>query len=154
MSALLGAGAVIFSLAGCGGNSESGNSGSDVANAISNNTGTATNAAANTAAAVGNTVAGAGEAVANTATGAGEAVANTAAGVGKAVSGATLTPQIKTAFAGNKALNGSDINVDTANNTVTLTGTVASAAQKTLAGTIAKQKAAGYTIKNNLTVKK
>jgi len=153
MGALLGAGAVIFSLAGCGGNGDTANTGSDVANAVSNNTETAGDAAANTAAAASNTVANAGEAVANTAAGVGAAVSNTAAGVGAAVSDATLTPQIKTAFAGNKGLNGSDINVDTANKTVTLTGTALSNAQKTLAGSIAKQKAAGYTIKNNLTVK-
>ncbi len=145
MGALLGAGAIMLTLVGCGGNADGGNSGSDVANAASNNLGETANAAANGAAAVGNSVAGAG---------AGKMVANGAANAGKMMDAATLTPQIKTAFGGNKALNGSKIDVDTAGTTVTLSGTVTSAAQKTLAGSIAKQKATGYTITNNLKVGK
>ena len=161
MGALLGASAVFLTLAGCGGNTEEAppagggtsstssdrNSGSDVANAAANNLGTTANSAVNAAAGVGNAVAGAGQTVANGA-------ANVAAGVGKAVDGATLTPQIKTAFAGNKGLNGSKIDVDTnqATKTVTLTGTVTSPAMKTLAGSLAQQKASGYKVTNSLTV--
>ena len=92
------------------------------------------------------------KAVVNGAADAGKMVANGAANVGKAASEATLTPQIKTALGGNKALNGSMIDVDTNTTTkvVTLKGTVKSPAQKTMAEMIAKQKATGYKVVNQL----
>lgn len=147
MSALLGAGAVIFGLAGCGGK--------DAENAVANNMEQTGNAAVKGVDAVGNGVAGAGEAVVNGAKDLGQAASNVAVTTEKALDGATLTPQIKTAFGGNKALNGStiDVDTDTTAKTVTLKGTVTSAAQKKLAETIAKQKATGFKVVNNLTMK-
>ncbi len=182
MGALLGTGAVILALAGCGNGGDTAasdtanaavNGGDKVANKVADNLGDTANAVANGgakvvngaanvggavangAANVVNGAANAGAAVANGAANAGAAVANGAANVGAAASHAALTPLIKTAFGGNKALNGSSINVDTdvAAKTVKLSGTVTSAAQKTLAESIAKQKANGYTVVDNLSVK-
>lgn len=65
---------------------------------------------------------------------------------------ATITPAIKTAFGANAALKGSNINVDTTDQAVTLSGTVKNAAQSKIAEAIAKSKAAGYKIVNNLKV--
>ena len=175
IGALLGSGAIILALAGCGNNgadsttadaaNAASNGAGQVGNTVAGNLGDTANAAVKGANAVGNTVAGAGAAVvngaanvgkaaSNAAVGAGAAASNAAAGVGTAASNATLTPQIKTALGGNKALNGSNINVDTnqATKTVTLTGTVTSPDQKTVAETVAKQKATGFKVVDSLTV--
>ena len=68
-------------------------------------------------------------------------------GVGKAevaVKGmgnaATVTPAIKTALGASKAMAGSNINVDTTATQVTLSGTVKSPQQKSMAASIAKAK--------------
>ncbi len=156
MSALLGAGAVILALAGCADKDNSGQAESpaapgQVGNAVSDNLGDTANAVAGGVGAVGNAV-----------TGGGQAVANGAANAGKAVAGAgnnaAMTSSVKTALLGEKALNGAvsgiNVNSDSASKTVTLNGTVKSAAQKSLAGAIAKKNATGMTIKNNLKVGK
>lgn len=158
MGALLGAGVVILGLAGCADKNNNGQAETpvtgDAGNAVADNLGDTANAASNGVGKVVNGVANAGKAVENGAANVGKTVANGAANAGKTLDAATLTPQIKTAFGGNKSLNGSNINVDTVGKTVTLSGTVKSAAQKTLAGTLAKQKATGFTIANNLKVGK
>lgn len=173
MGVLLGAGAVIFSLAGCAdrngnGQPDSAATGGEVGNAVASGVNTAADAgaaAANTASEVGaaaaNTASEVGAAAANTAAGA----ANTAAGAGKAAAdavtgagaAATLTPKIKNALATQNSgpLKGSDINVNTdaSIKTVILKGTVKSAAQKTLAGSIAKKNSADFKVDNQLVVK-
>ncbi len=172
MSALLGAGAIILALAGCADKNNDGQAETPAApgqmtNAAADNLGDTANAAANGLGKVGNAAAGAGGAVVNAASNGGQAVANGAANAGGAMAnGASnmaagaaalaMTPKIKTAFGGEKGLNGSKIDVDTnaGTKTVTLKGTVTSAAQKTLASAIAKKNATGMTIQNNLTVKK
>lgn len=68
---------------------------------------------------------------------------------------ASLTPRIKIAMAGNKALKGSIINVDTVLNarTITLTGIVRSPEQKVLAGAISRYKTKGFQVQNHLVVR-
>ncbi len=73
----------------------------------------------------------------------------TAKDVGAAVA---ITPKVKSALLANTSLKGSSIDVSSVDKTVTLTGTVTNNAQKSLAGNIAKQQAAGYQIVNNLQV--
>ena len=69
---------------------------------------------------------------------------------------ATMTPKIKTALGANAALRGSNINVDTSEeyNAVVLRGTVTSAAQKTLAESVAKKNSGGYRVANRLVIKR
>ena len=118
--------------------------------------GGAVNAVENSAESVGNAASNAANAVGNAAVKAGDATVNAA---NKAMSGAKnlddaalMTPKIKTALGANAMLKGSNINVDTTDKNVTLSGTVKSAAQKNMAGNVAKQAAPGYAIKNNLMV--
>ena len=75
-----------------------------------------------------------------------------AAGAMKNVDDAAMTPKIKTALGANAALAGSDINVDSKDSGITLSGTVKNPAQKSLAEKIAKQNAPTYKITNNLKV--
>lgn len=82
---------------------------------------------------------------------AGNAVSG-ATGAMKNVDDAAMTPKIKTALGANAALAGSNINVDSKDSGVTLSGTVKNDAQKTLAEKIAKQNAPTYKITNNLKV--
>lgn len=74
---------------------------------------------------------------------------------GTAMAGATETAQVKTALTTDTRVDASDINVDTdeGKKTVTLKGSVPADSQKTIAETIAKEKAVGYTIINELIVK-
>ncbi len=85
-----------------------------------------------------------------------EKSAEAAAATGAAVGGALETGQIKSAIMADKRVDASDINVDTdeAKKTVTLKGSVKTEAEKVIAGEIAATKAAGYTIVNDLTVRK
>lgn len=149
-TAWLGAGAVIMTLAtGCPAPVEStenvvGAAGATTANVAD----AAADSTSNMAAAAGNNLDAAGTAVANGAMAAGNAVA----GAGDA---AIFTPKIKTALGANKAMEGSKINVDTmaAEKTVSLTGTVKSSAQKTMAEAMAKKEIpADYKIDNKLTM--
>lgn len=81
--------------------------------------------------------------------------AEAAASTGTAVSGALETGQVKTALTTDTRVDASDINVDTnePSKTVTLRGTVPADSQRGIAEQIAKDKAAGYTIVNLLTVR-
>ncbi len=73
---------------------------------------------------------------------------------GKAADAAVETMDVKMALAADTRVDASNINVDTdhVTKTVTLRGRVPSAAQKALAGEIAKGKATGYTVQNLLVV--
>lgn len=85
-----------------------------------------------------------------------EKTAEAASATGAAVGGALETGQIKTAIMADQRVDASDINVDTdeGKKTVTLKGSVKTEAQKVIAGEIAANKAAGYTIVNDLTIRK
>ena len=73
---------------------------------------------------------------------------------GRAAGAAFETADVKTALMTDRRVEAGDINVDTDHNTktVTLKGTVPTAAQKDIAGEIAKNEAKGYRIDNELTV--
>lgn len=162
-TAWLGAGAIMITLAtGCADKNNNGqpdsvattgevaNTAATGADATANVASNMADGASNVADAAGNKMDGAGTAVANGAMAAGEAVA----GAGDA---AIYTPKIKTALGANAALAGSNINVDTmaAEKTISLTGTVKSSAQKTMAEAIAKKNApADYKVDNKLTMGK
>lgn len=169
-AAWMGAGAIMLSLAGCADRNDNGqpdsvatndeiasttkegvdnvDAGADKMGNAMANTGNALAKGADTA------VDKTGNALANT----GNALAKGADKMGDAVTGAgaaaVLTPKIKTAIGAAAALKGSRIDVDTNGNTktITLKGTITSAAQKNLASNIAKQNAQGYKIVNNLTM--
>ena len=68
--------------------------------------------------------------------------------------GATNTVDVKSALIADGRVDASNINVDTVTNTktVVLKGSVPTAQQKTIAEQIARDKAKGYTIQNQLTV--
>jgi len=76
--------------------------------------------------------------------------------VGDRASAATKTADVKLALSMDKTVDASDINVDTdaATKVVTLKGTVASAEQRARAEAIAGREAAGFTIDNQLVVKR
>lgn len=78
-----------------------------------------------------------------------------AAATGTAVSGALETAQVKSWLTADTRVDASDINVETnePTKTVTLVGTVPADSQKTIAEQITKEKATGYTVVNNLTIK-
>lgn len=85
--------------------------------------------------------------------------ANTAqatAATGSAVAGALETAQVKSWLTADIRVDASDINVETnePSKTVTLLGTVPADSQKTIAEQITKDKATGYTVVNNLTIKR
>lgn len=101
---------------------------------------------------VANTVDTAGEKVSNAADNVGNVVSNVAKKVENSGDALATTPKVKTALANNVGLAGSNINVTTNNNQVILSGTVKSAAQKTLAGSIATKTGNGYKVINNLKV--
>ncbi len=157
----MGAGAIAVvatTLAGCGGATEAGNAvdgatstagakignvandaaavTSNVANAAGDNLKETANAASNVAGEVGNTVAG--------------ATSNTV----NAIGGMMKTADIKAKIIGAPSLNNpkNKIDVDSSDTTVTLSGSVQNAAQKTLAESIAKQNAGGRKVENKLTV--
>ena len=85
-----------------------------------------------------------------------EKTAEAASATGSAVEGAAETSQIKTAIMADTRVDAGDINVDTDENrkVVTLRGTVKTEAERVLAGEIANSKATGYSVVNNLSVKK
>lgn len=156
---VLGVGAIaLISVAGCTGQDQTGDgqTADSVPAAQMEQAGeNIQNAAGNVAAQTGDAVEGTGDAVANGAAAVGDSVAAGADKMGDAVANvddAAMTPKIKTALGANASLNGSSIDVDTANNTVTLKGTVKNAAQKTAAEAIAKREAPNYKISNELTM--
>jgi osmotically-inducible protein OsmY len=85
---------------------------------------------------------------------AGNAVVGAAEKAAPAVNAAKQTLDVKTALMADAAIDASKIDVDTdeATKTVTLKGTVANANQKSAAERIARAKAGGYSIHNQLTV--
>ena len=89
---------------------------------------------------------------------AGEAVAESAADATKdaavATAGAATTTSVKSALMADKSVDASKIDVDTDGSAkvVTLRGSVKSEAQRASAERIAKDKAEGYTVVNQLTI--
>jgi len=75
-----------------------------------------------------------------------------AAGAGAAVTDAGITAAVKTRLLADPDVAGLRIDVDTRDKVVTLTGTVATAAQKTEAGTIARDTTGVASVVNNLRV--
>ena len=104
----------------------------------------------------GATIKEAGRDVGNAAEKAGDAVAGAAKDVGATVHAGKQTLDVKTALLADTAIDASHIDVDTDENTktVTLKGSVPNAAQKASAERIARAKAEGYKVKNNLVVAK
>jgi len=86
---------------------------------------------------------------------AGDAVAGAAKDAGAAVHAGKQTLDVKTALMADSAIDASRIDVDTDENTktVTLKGSVPNAAQKASAERIAKDKAEGYKVRNLLVVR-
>jgi hyperosmotically inducible protein len=76
-----------------------------------------------------------------------------AAATGAAVSDGWITAKVKAKFADDTRLNGSSINVDTADHVVTLSGAVASGAAKTRAMEIAEGTEGVKRVVNQLVVK-
>ena len=85
---------------------------------------------------------------------AGDKAATAAGEAGDAVHGAKQTFDVKAALTADTSIDASHIDVDTNGDTrtVTLKGTVPTAAQKAAAERVARDKAEGYTIVNQLTV--
>lgn len=85
---------------------------------------------------------------------AGDTIAGAVRDVAPAADAAKQTLDVKAALMADSAIDASKIDVDTdaATKTVTLKGSVPTAAQKASAERIAKGKAEGYTVKNMLTV--
>ena len=71
---------------------------------------------------------------------------------GQAVNDGWITTKVKSSFVGVDALDGSDINVDTNGHVVTLRGTVASAAARARAVSLAKQVEGVKSVKDELTI--
>ncbi len=84
-----------------------------------------------------------------------EATSEAATKAGASVDAAAQTADVKMALMADTTIDASDVNVDTSNDTktVTLNGSVKSEAQKSRAETLARERAPGYTIVNNLIVK-
>ncbi|HEX8234687.1 MAG TPA: BON domain-containing protein [Abditibacteriaceae bacterium] len=105
---------------------------------------------------INNAVENAGEAATNVASKAGQAASNAADSFGNAAKNlddaATITPKVKTALGNSPVLKGSNIDVDTTDQSVTLTGSVKNAAQSKLAEATAKKNAPGYKIVNKIKV--
>jgi len=85
---------------------------------------------------------------------AGETAATVARNAGPVIDAARVTGSIKAALIADQAIDSSKIDVDTSDltKTVTLKGSVPNAAQKAQVESIARAKATGYTVKNNLVV--
>ena len=81
----------------------------------------------------------------------GDAMSN----AGKSVDAAMETGKIKSALLADTRVDAGDINVDTNKDTktVTLNGTVPTKKMRALAGDVARDKAPGYKVVNNLTIK-
>ena len=85
-----------------------------------------------------------------------EKVAEAGDAAGSAMAGGAKTADVKTALMADSLVVGTDINVDTneETKTVTLNGTVQSEAARDRAEQVAKDNATGYTVVNKLTIKK
>ena len=109
----------------------------------------ASNAAKHTGDAVATDTKKAGEAVSEAGTAAVEATKDAAANV----EDATMTPKVKTALLNAAGLETKDINVETANNMITLKGSVPDEKQKKQAETVAKGVAGSeYKVTNDLMI--
>ncbi len=173
----MGAGAIVMvSMTGCqdtnNNNQPDTISGPAASKAVENTAEAAGREAKEAGQAIENTAEAAGQAVENTAAAAGQAVEKTAEaakdvgekavtgaakavkGTSDAVKGAVNTGNVKTAILANPSVKGAnlDVTTDAKTGTVTLSGTVSNAAQKTVAGKIAAREAAGHKIINNLKV--
>ena len=84
--------------------------------------------------------------------GAADRAGDAAAGAGAAVTDAGITAAVKTRLLADPDVAGLRIDVDTKDKVVTLTGTVATAAQKTEAGSIARDTTGVASVTNNLKV--
>jgi hypothetical protein len=71
---------------------------------------------------------------------------------GQVIDDAAITAKVKTALLAEKGVSGTDINVDTAQGTVTLSGRVSEASQIERAGQVAKEVEGVKTVLNKLTV--
>lgn len=93
--------------------------------------------------------------ISNAADTAGQATENAAEGTADVATQSAITGKIKTALLADASVGATGINVDTVEDTktVTLSGEVTNAAQKTLAEKIAKKEAPDYKVDNKLTVK-
>src|SRR5918993_575887 len=87
----------------------------------------------------------------DTARNAGRETSEATGTAGQAVNDGWITTKVKSSFVGVDALEGSDINVDTNNHVVTLRGTVASAAARARAVSLAKQVEGVKSVKDELT---
>jgi osmotically-inducible protein OsmY len=98
----------------------------------------------------------AGRDVGNAAERAGDSLAGAAKDAGAAAHAAKQTLDVKTALMADSSVDASHIDVDTdeGTKTVTLKGRVPTAAQKATAERIARDKAEGYKVRNNLVVAK
>jgi len=87
---------------------------------------------------------------------AGNKVGDAASSTGRATDAAIQTMEVKSALIADKRVDASNINVDTdgATKTVTLKGHVPNASQKSIAERIARDKAEGYRVQNDLMVMK
>jgi hyperosmotically inducible protein len=74
--------------------------------------------------------------------------------VGEATKDAALTAAVKTKFLADTKISGLKIDVDTHNNVVTLSGTVPTAAEKSLAAKVAKETDGVKSVVNNLKIGK
>jgi len=103
------------------------------------------------ATACGNTADGAKEDTKNAA----EATSEAAASAGASMDAAAETADVKMALMADTTIDASDVNVDTNKDTktVTLNGSVKSEAQRARAEVVAREKAPGHTVVNNLIVK-
>ena len=103
------------------------------------------------ATACGNTADGAKEDTKNAA----EATSEAAASAGASRDAAAETADVKMALMADSTIDASEVNVDTNKDTktVTLNGSVKSEMQKSRAEAVAKEKAPGYTVVNNLIIK-
>ena|SRR5687768_6416107 len=105
-------------------------------------------------AAIGEAASDAGRAIGNAAEKAGDKIEGAANQAAPKADAAKQTLDVKTALQADASIDATRIDVDTdaSTRTVTLKGSVATAAQKATAERIAKSKAGGYTVRNSLTV--
>jgi osmotically-inducible protein OsmY len=105
---------------------------------------------------INNAVENAGNAASSVANQAGQAASKAADSFGNVAKNlddaATITPKVKTALSNSPVLKGSNIDVDTTDQSVTLNGSVKNAAQSKLAEATAKKNAPGYKVVNKLKV--
>ena len=152
--------ALAFGLAACGKSDENKTAGQKLDSAIAQTEQAAQNAgskieegAAKAGEATSNALDKAGDKIAGAADTAGQKVEAGAASVGAALDDAGITATVKTELIKAPEISALQINVDTKDGAVTLSGTVPSDAVKNQAGDIAKAAKGVTSVINNLTVK-